>query len=295
MGIIATLVMLAMLAVGLGIFSKTMSTKIGALLNAEPENRFATPPWRKRAGSPDTEYRLDSKKATNHLATAMEPKRAFVVLPKTSFSALNFAFRRRNKGLHIPVLDDRSSRLVLLSSFLQPGEDDMNWISKAVITEQEMKQIESFQPSMTAFDDKLILEGVSLSESVVRRGGTVKAAFYFRVKAGVARSYKIFIHIDRPGTSHRIGVDHWVLNLPGHDNQKTCVGCLKTNEWLKGDVVVDSFDIKVPLGTPSGPQHIWMGLYEPNSGMRLRVSDFDKNTVEHDGHNRVRVAIFTVL
>ncbi len=40
MGIIATLVMLAMLAVGLGIFSKTMSTKIGALLNAEPENRF---------------------------------------------------------------------------------------------------------------------------------------------------------------------------------------------------------------------------------------------------------------
>jgi hypothetical protein len=263
--------------------------------NTTNELSFGEPPWRKKSGYPDKEYRLDAKDAPNHHATSMEAERAFVVLPNTTFSALNFAFRRREKGRHIPVLDDRSSRLVLLSSFLQPGEEDRNWIAKAIITEEELKQEKNFQPSMVAFDDKLILEGVSLSESVIRRGGVVKAAFYFRVKAGVARSYKVFIHIDRPGTSHRIGVDHWVLNLPGHDNQKNCVGCLKTNEWLKGDVVADSFDIDVPLGTPSGPQHIWMGLYEPNGGMRLRVSDFDKETVEHDGHNRVRVAIFTVL
>ncbi len=248
-----------------------------------------------RAGGVPRAYAIDDPAAPVHTATAMGPARAFVMIPKSELSALNFAFRRAHRGASIPVLDDRSSSLILTTSWLADGEEDRNWITKALITRAKMRAMPDFRASRVRFDDKLILEGWSVDDPMLKRGTKATIHFYFRVKAGVARSYKVFVHIDHNGGANRIGADHWVLNLPGNDGEKTCVGCFRTNHWLKGDIIQDTFTFEVPFGTPSGPQVLNMGLYEPNSGQRLRIDDYDKKTVIHDGNNRVNIGTLTVL
>ena len=65
--------------------------------------------------------------------------------------------------------------------------------------------------------------------------------------------------------------------------------------WLRrGDVVIDVYEGEVPVGTPSGPQDIWMGLYLPAGGKRLPVKDWDKTRARHDGSNRIRIGSFQV-
>ena len=63
--------------------------------------------------------------------------------------------------------------------------------------------------------------------------------YYQSVKA-VRSSYKVFMHIDKRGTSNRIHSDHWPLNLTqGGEEDKACTGCYRTDHWLPGDVIVD--------------------------------------------------------
>jgi len=44
-----------------------------------------------------------------------------------------------------------------------------------------------------------------------------------------------------------------------------------------------------------GPHRVWMGLYEPGGGKRLKVKGFDKESVKHDGGDRVDVGSITVM
>jgi len=62
-----------------------------------------------------------------------------------------------------------------------------------------------------------------------------------------------------------------------------------------GDIVEDTFEVDIPVGAGVGPHGVWMGLYEPGGGKRLKVKDFDKDTVKHDGGDRVNVGTITVM
>jgi hypothetical protein len=37
-----------------------------------------------------------------------------------------------------------------------------------------------------------------------------------------------------------------------------------------------------------------MGFYSPGDDKRLKVKDFDKDKIRHDGQNRVRIGVLTV-
>ena len=78
------------------------------------------------------------------------------------------------------------------------------------------------------------------------------------------------------------------------EDTKRCTGCFSTSHWLVGDVVVDEYTVKVPIGVPSGPYTIWMGFYNPSTDRRLPVKDFDKEKVRHDGNNRVAIGTLVV-
>ena len=71
------------------------------------------------------------------------------------------------------------------------------------------------------------------------------------------------------------------------------MGCWKTSQWLPGDIVVDRYDLEIPLGTPSGTQNIFMGLYLPGSGKRMKVQEVGKN-VMHEGNDRFLIGTFEV-
>ncbi len=222
-------------------------------------------------------------------------RRTFFIVPKAQWSDLNFAFRGRSGGRHAHVLDDRSSRFILAASSLAEGETDHNWIAAATLTEPGFKALSGVTPTFVNFDNKIELIGYSLSSQAVRRGGKVTIRMYFKCTGRLTTSYRVFMHVDRVGSSSRIHGDHFVLNLVREtEDTKTCQGCFATNHWLPGDVVVDTYDLEVPIGSPSGPHHIWMGFYNPSGDARLPVKDYDKGKVRHDGQNRVSIGMLTV-
>jgi 4-amino-4-deoxy-L-arabinose transferase-like glycosyltransferase len=252
-----------------------------------------TPPF-SGAASVVSRYAIDDPAAADHAATAMEPARSFFVLPKAQFSELNHRFRKDNGGRHIPVLDDRSSTILLASTRLDPGQEDKNWLAKHTLTEEQLAAIPGVHPARVNFDDKLEIVGYRMGEDVVRRGSDYTLHLYIRVKAPVSINYKIFLHVDRTGTSNRIHSDHYVFNLSTDPEEKGCVGCYQTSHWLAGDIIEDVFEREVPLGTPSGQQDLWIGFYDTSTDKRLPVKDFDDKTVVHDGKNRVKIGAFSV-
>lgn len=222
-------------------------------------------------------------------------RRTFLMVPKNQWSELNSAFRVAMGGRSIPVLDDRSSRFVLIASSLAPGEDDHNWLAEATMTEAEFQAHTEVIRETVNFDEKLQLVGYSLDAPAVRRGGKAILKMYFKVLDKLPASYRIFMHVDRQGASSRIHGDHWILNLAKETEEQTnCVGCFATSHWLKDDIVVDTYAIDVPIGSPSGPYDIWMGFYTPGDDRRLPVRSFDSAKVKHDGQNRVRIGVLTV-
>ena len=84
------------------------------------------------------------------------------------------------------------------------------------------------------------------------------------------------------------------MNRAPDGSQKKCVGCYENKHWMKGDIIVDSYEREIPSSTPSGRQEMWMGFYDPKSKKRLKVKDFDKDKVRHDGKNRVMIGTFRV-
>jgi len=220
-------------------------------------------------------------------------KRSFFILPKNQFSEVNHAIRAA--GGSLAVLDDSSSRLVLVSNSLAAGEVDYNWLTDATLTEEEFAKIPGMQTTSVVFDDKIELVGVKLGAPTAKRGKETEIKLYFKALDKIPTSYRMFMHVDRVGSSSRIHGDHWVLNLVREtEDQNQCVGCYATTHWLKGDIVVDTYNIKVPIGALSGLYNVWIGFYQPSGGKRLTVTSFDKEKVRHDGNNRVSVSPVTV-
>jgi len=250
----------------------------------------------------DTFYAIDDPNASNHGATAKAPLRYYFLLPADGLSGVNHAFRKLSGGRHIPVIDGRSYRVLLAASWLGKDEENQNRYAKHTLTRQEFDKLN--KPGMmkakpgsylTNFEDSIHIVGFSTSTPLVSRGQEFEVTVYYQSIKEVRTSYQIFMHIDKRGTSNRIHSDHWPLNLTeGGEDDKACTGCYRTDHWLPGDVIVDTFRKKVPAGNPSGIQDVWVGLFRPSGGARMKVKDWDKGQISHDGGNRVRLGYFTV-
>ncbi len=251
-------------------------------------------------------YAIDSPEGRVPHATAMDrSERVYFLLPKLAFSGINHAFRQAADGAPIALLDSRSSRLVLAVSHLKPGETDQNWITEALITEEEMAEREWFPETPGSelrrvranWNDQIEILGYVMERETVARRQRYRIKMFFRTLAPLTTSFKIFMHVDRAGGAHRIHSDHWPLNLergPGDEPERTCRGCFETRHWIPGDIYVNRYEREVPLGTPAGAQDIWLGFYNPSDDNRLPIKDYDEETVTHDGQNRIRIGTFEV-
>ena len=78
------------------------------------------------------------------------------------------------------MLDDRSSRFILVASSLAAGEEDHNWLAKATMTEAAFDALPSVNREDINFDDKIHLVGYSLDAPAVRRGGKAILKMFFK-------------------------------------------------------------------------------------------------------------------
>jgi len=241
-------------------------------------------------------YAIDSPDSGVHRATAERPERRGLLLPADSLSEINHAFRTISGGPHLPVLDGRSYRVLLAASWLEGGETQQNRIANAVLTAEEFDAITDprLRRVSGVFDDDIEVVGYHLPTSRASRNSDFRITVYYRALRPIARSYKIFMHLDRQGATERIHGDHWPLNPTRHSAENTgCTGCFRTDHWLPGDIVADTFDVEVGQ-VGSGDYMIWVGFFLPGPDTRMTVRRFDASRVRHDGQNRLGLGTFQV-
>ncbi len=215
-----------------------------------------------------------------------EKERMFAVIPRSKLAAVNRDIRRKNKT-NIPVLDARSSRLVLVSNQLKEGEKDENFIADLIV-EGEPKPEYSLakdidgKKTFPVFDGQIEMLGYDLDRPAGKDGLVSYAwgeqavfTYYFRVLKRMPSNQKIFLHVDHPGV--RINGDH----VPNE-------GIFPTNYWMKGDVVKSVHSLEIESYSTPGKYSVHFGFFLGSK--RAKVSPKGLQ----DGHNRVDLGYIRV-
>jgi hypothetical protein len=209
-----------------------------------------------------------------------DPARVFAMVPTDELASLDAAFKQARVPYY--VVDASSSRFLLITNQLAAGQRDENPLSQNVWSapggDPNARPPWSWRVTTSAtFGDAIELIGADFPPSV-RRPGKIPLDLYFRIKAKVPGSYKIFLHFDGPAAPRVIG-DHDPLN-------KT----FGTTFWLPGEYIRDHFETDVPLmTTPAGTYTIYMGFWPGGEGKRLKVTQGN-----HDGSDRVRLGTIEI-
>lgn len=253
--------------------SLTLAAKVDVTADDPTKGAFTLDKW---ANGPPEHEKFAAQEASSR----------FVVVPKDGFSELNHAYRQAFAGQHIAVLDAASSRLVLATNRLPAGAVDQNWLRKAILSQAEFDKLSGVRKMAANFDNQIALIGYKLAEPSVARSQKYKLTLYWKVLKQVPTSWKLFMH------PHPLNLDRWPLTDPDpseEEGSKPCGGCFQTNHWMVGDIIADSFEQEVPLGTQSGPNEIILGWYNPGSDTRMPLLSASGEGVIKHNDNRVTI------
>ncbi len=170
---------------------------------------------------------------------------------------------------NLPVLDARSSQILLVSSTLGADEKNVNPLASMVLSAPPHPQ----RPLSANMDDKLQVLGIDLVDErghlvdAIAPGRTYHLRTYYKALAPITSEWEAFIHID--GYHRRHNGDHKVMN-----------GKYPMNLWLPGDLVMDDHEFKLEPNFTPGTYTIFFGLFAGDT--RLKVKTGPK-----DGDNRV--------
>jgi hypothetical protein len=255
-----------------------------------------------RNGEKFGRYRVEGKGTSFYTRTAMidlgsqdgvvrflrGPERVFALVSADELAGLDAAL----KSAQVPyfAVDASSSRFLLLSNRLEPGQADQNPLRTNVWMAPTNPATNGGQwnpaehppwtwrrPASATFGDVVELVGASFPESI-RRPANLKLELFFRVKARVPGNYKIFVHLDGPATPRVIG-DHDPVGK-----------AFPTTSWLPGEYIRDVYDIELPLmTTPAGTYNVYFGFWPGGEGKRLHITNGP-----NDGSDRMHLGAIEV-
>jgi 4-amino-4-deoxy-L-arabinose transferase-like glycosyltransferase len=228
----------------------------------------------------------DSAAAFGWLGAPPSGTRRFLATRSEELALLNQLYRRRTEGReNLPVLDGRSSQILLLASSLKPGEVSDNPLSKIVLPTNSTPKIQ--HPLQGNWEDKIQFLGYDLADKEGRlmenalQARVHRFRFYFKVLTTIQSDWQVFIHLD--GHQRRQNIDH-----------KPTVGCTDCKEkyamtrWNPGDVVVD--DIEFTLDTKFSPADytVYLGFFTGDTRMKVKSGPSDGDNRLIAGTMRVR-------
>lgn len=151
-------------------------------------------------------------------------------------------------------------------------------------SEAERRQATVQQVPPLALKSGAILGGkVELAAATIQPGRVVpgepaRVSVFFKVLEPLAEDYMVFVHVEDPdGRMERMNIDH-----------KPSGGIYPTTQWKPGETVKDDFTLYVPSRAQVRALNIWMGLWEPRSDTRLKLTNPD--VVRNDGKDRILLA-----
>jgi hypothetical protein len=210
--------------------------------------------------------------AGRSVATFATPERAFdwmmqggatrrwLVIRSDALAGMNSRYRgavepRRN----LPVLDGRSSEILLASDRLLPGEKSQNPLDRYLPSSEPKIQ----HPLDANLGDQLdvlgwdLLDGDGRPIDGIVPGETVELVVYFRVVARITTTWETFVHID--GFQRRFNADHPTLG-----------GRYPFSLWRVGDIVADRHSFALEPNFTAGQYRLLFGLYSGTRRLALK-------------------------
>lgn len=194
--------------------------------------------------------------------------RRFLSVRSDQLARLNQLYRA-SSGKNVPVLDGRSSQIVLVSSALDSGETSQSPLDRILLSAPPKPQ----RPLDVNMEDKLQILGIDIADE---RGKLVEAVgpgrkyhmrTYFKVLAPLTTEWEGFIHVD--GYRRRHNGDH-----------KLAEGKYPLSMWNKDDYIVDDHEFTLEPNFTQGTYTIYFGLYSGETRLKVKSGP-------HDGENRV--------
>jgi 4-amino-4-deoxy-L-arabinose transferase-like glycosyltransferase len=171
---------------------------------------------------------------------------------------------------NLPIVDARSSQILLAASSLAPGEKSDNPLSSLVLSAPPPHPWRKIDANM---EDKLEVISIDLLDDrghavdAVSPGRTYHLKTYYRVLAPVTTEWEAFIHID--GFHRRHNGDHKPMN-----------GKYPMSLWLPGDLLADDHEFKLEPNFTPGTYTIFFGLFVGDTRLKVKSGP-------NDGDNRI--------
>ena len=220
----------------------------------------------------------DPNGAYDWLMAGEQGSRRFLAVRAEELPRLNRLYRERmNNGKNLPVLDARSSQIILVASALKGGEKNENPLDKIVFSE-----LPPVQKKLDAnLEDKLEVLGFDIADTTgklvdhVAPGKKYHMRTYFKVLAPVTSEWEMFIHID--GFHRRHNGDH-----------KMVEGKYPMSLWLKDDIVLDDHEFTLEPNFSPGPYTLFFGLFVGETRLKVKSGPADTENRVNGGALRVQ-------
>ncbi len=113
------------------------------------------------------------------------------------------------------------------------------------------------------------LLGYDLEPSEARPGGSLHLTLYWQGLGRTDTSYTVFLHLlDEEG------------NIRGQRDSVPGQGTLPTSGWVKGEIIIDRYEIPIAADASPGQHTIALGMYDANTGERLPVFDAEGHLLD---------------
>jgi hypothetical protein len=136
-----------------------------------------------------------------------------------------------------------------------------------VVDPQGLLHVSRFAQPVALFDAKMELLGGESDAAAVARGGDVHARFYWRPVQALATDYHVFAQLIAADGSAIAGSDKQ------HPGDPVVQGETPTSQIEPGTYLRDEHVIHVPADAPPGRYELKAGLYDPQTGKRLKLPD----------------------
>ena len=113
-------------------------------------------------------------------------------------------------------------------------------------------------------DNELLLLDAQVA-GPLQPGSTVVLTARWQPLRPLPQDYTIFVH----------ALDGSLARWGQQDTQPQS-GEYPTSQWPVGEIVEDRYEVRIDAGGPPGSYHLNLGLYDWQSGVRMRVGDDDK-------------------
>jgi hypothetical protein len=115
-------------------------------------------------------------------------------------------------------------------------------------------------PLNAQYEGAISLESAAILDSAPQPGSSVRVSLQWSTPTLIRDSFKVFIHITDDSGQPIAQID----SIPG-------AGLFPTTSWEPGTSVSDRYAIHLPVDLQPGVYQLWVGIYQPESGLRLPV------------------------